>query len=353
MEFKPETEQLTRVFENINTAILLFDSNLRLKCLNPAAEMLLSSSALRLIGTLANELFLSEELIDSLEQVVKTGHPVTERELGLRLIHDHKVTVDITITPMTDPRRDPELLVEMNQVDRVLRIAREEGLIAQTATTRALVRGLAHEIKNPLGGLRGAAQLLERELDDDELKEYTGIIISEADRLQVLMDRMLGPRALPQKEILNIHEVLERVRQLVEAEVPREIVLNTDYDPSIPEFKADKDQLIQSFLNLLRNAVQAVGDNGKVTLRSRTMRQYTIGQHLHKLVARIEIIDTGPGIDPDLKESIFLPMVTGRAEGTGLGLPIAQSLINLNNGLIECESQPGNTIFTVLLPIRD
>jgi two-component system nitrogen regulation sensor histidine kinase GlnL len=353
MEFKPETEQLTRVFENINTAILLFDSNLRLKCLNPAAEMLLSSSAHRLIGTVANELFLSKELISSLEQVVKTGHPVTERELGLRLIHDQNVTVDITITPMIDPQRDRELLVEINQVDRMLRIAREEGLLAQTAASRALVRGLAHEIKNPLGGLRGAAQLLERELDDDELKEYTGIIISEADRLQTLMDRMLGPRALPQKESLNIHEVLERVRQLVQAEIAPEIVLRSDYDPSIPEIHADRDQLIQSFLNLLRNAVQAVGDSGEITIRSRTLRQYTIGQNRYKLVARIEIIDNGAGIDPDMKESIFLPMVTGRAEGTGLGLPMAQSLINLNGGLIECESRPGHTVFTVLLPINE
>jgi two-component system nitrogen regulation sensor histidine kinase GlnL len=353
MEFKPETEQLTRVFENINTAILLFDSNLRLKCLNPAAEMLLSSSAHRLIGTMANELFLSEELISSLEQVVKTGHPVTERELGLRLVHDHNVTVDITITPMIDPRRERELLVEINQVDRMLRIAREEGLLAQTATSRALVRGLAHEIKNPLGGLRGAAQLLERELGDDELKEYTNIIISEADRLQVLMDRMLGPRALPQKVSLNIHEVLERVRQLVQAEIAPEIILRSDYDPSIPEIHADRDQLIQSFLNLLRNAVQAVGNSGEITIRSRTLRQYTIGQNRYKLVARIEIIDNGAGIDPDMKESIFLPMVTGRAEGTGLGLPMAQSLINLNGGLVECESRPGHTVFTVLLPINE
>ena len=353
MEYKPESEQLKRVFENLQTVILLFDRDLFLRYLNPAGETMFSLSANRLIGLSAKELFLNEALVKSFEQVVGSGHPVTERELNLKLIQDSSVTADIAAIPMTDPLRDTELLVEMNQVDRVLRIAREEGLIAQTAASRALVRGLAHEIKNPLGGLRGAAQLLERELDNDELKEYTSIIIGEADRLQSLMDRMLGPRSLPQKELLNIHEVLERVRQLVEAETSEQVILRTDYDPSIPELKADKDQLIQSFLNLLRNAVQAVGEEGTVTLRSRTLRQYTIGQQLHKLVVRVEIIDSGPGIDPEMKESIFLPMVTGRPEGTGLGLPIAQSLINLNNGLIECESQPGNTVFTVLIPIEN
>ena len=165
------------------------------------------------------------------------------------------------------------------------------------------------------------------------------------------MNRMLGPNALPHKMHLNIHEVLEHVRQVVQVGVGSEVVIHCDYDPSIPELDADKDQLIQAILNLLRNAVQAVGDSGEITLRSRTLRQFTIGQTLHKLVARIDIIDNGPGIPPEMKESIFLPMVTGRAEGTGLGLPIAQSLINTNGGLIECESQPGNTVFTVLLPL--
>ena len=345
------TELVHQICDNLHTSVLLFDNALRLRYLNPAGEMLFSLSARRVKGMPLAEMLKNPALIEALQDVLHSGHPITERELSVCLPHEQRVTVDLTATPLMEPNRDRELLVEMIQVDRQLRIIREENLMAQNTASRALVRGLAHEIKNPLGGLRGAAQLLERELDSEELKEYTRIIISEADRLQNLMNRMLGPNALPHKMHLNIHEVLEHVRQVVQVGVGSEVVIHCDYDPSIPELDADKDQLIQAILNLLRNAVQAVGDSGEITLRSRTLRQFTIGQTLHKLVARIDIIDNGPGIPPEMKESIFLPMVTGRAEGTGLGLPIAQSLINTNGGLIECESQPGNTVFTVLLPL--
>jgi two-component system nitrogen regulation sensor histidine kinase GlnL len=239
----------------------------------------------------------------------------------------------------------------MKQQDRHLRISREEGLLAQGNATRALVRGLAHEIKNPLGGLRGAAQLLERELHNEELKEYTHIIISEADRLQALMNQMLGPNTLPRRRALNIHEPLERVRQVVAAELNEKIQIVRDYDPSIPDIYADMDQLIQALMNLVRNAAQAVGKEGEIILRTRAMRRYTIGHTLYKLVARIDIIDNGPGVAEEMRESLFLPMITGRAEGTGLGLSIAQSMINLSGGLIEWESQPGKTVFTVLLPV--
>ncbi len=351
MVHKSESDLIRRISENIHTAVVLFDDSLRLRYLNPAGELLLSVSAQRATGIEASEIFGNEQLYMLLKDVFETGHPVTERELALTLPQGQKLTLDMTVTPMIDSESRRELLVEMNQVDRQLRIVREEGLLAQTQATRALVRGLAHEIKNPLGGLRGAAQLLERELENEELKEYTRIIISEADRLQSLMNRMLGPNALPRKMQLNIHEVLERVRALVKAEVGPGITIRFDYDPSIPELIADRDQLIQATLNLVRNAVQAVGDEGEIVLRSRTLRQYTIGQTRYKLVARIDIVDNGPGIDPEMIENIFLPMVTGRAEGTGLGLSIAQSLINLNDGLIECESQPGCTVFTILLPL--
>jgi two-component system nitrogen regulation sensor histidine kinase GlnL len=243
-------------------------------------------------------------------------------------------------------------LVELLQVDRHLRIAREENLIAQQSTARALVRGLAHEIKNPLGGLRGAAQLLERELPDESLTEYTRIIIDEADRLQLLVDRMLGPNSLPNKRELNVHEVLERVRALVQGELPAAIRIQRDYDPSIPPLQADRDLLIQAVLNIVRNAVQALGESGVITLRTRTQRQFTIGSRRHRLVARLEIVDNGPGIPPELIEQIFYPMVTGRSDGTGLGLSIAQSLVNQHGGLIECASRPGETVFTLLLPLE-
>jgi two-component system nitrogen regulation sensor histidine kinase GlnL len=261
------------------------------------------------------------------------------------------VTVDITALPVSDANQPGRLLLELSQVDRQLRITREEGLLAQSYATRSLIRGLAHEIKNPLGGLRGAAQLLERELHNEELKEYTQIIISEADRLQSLMNQMLGPNVLPNKRMINVHEALERVRQVVGAELPASVVIRRDYDPSIPELQADLDQLIQAVMNLVRNAAQAVGESGVIILRTRSLRQYTIGHTLHKLVARIDVIDNGPGIPEEMQGGLFLPMVTGRADGTGLGLPIAQSLINSNGGLIEWESRPGHTQFTVLLPI--
>ncbi|HEX9803517.1 MAG TPA: nitrogen regulation protein NR(II) [Gammaproteobacteria bacterium] len=342
----------TRIIENLHTAVLLLDGSLRLEFMNPAGEMLFAVSASRFIGHPAQEVLIDRELSAALEQVLASGTPITERELVLNLGYRPKVTVDLTAIPLIDADGREALLVEMKQVDRQLRITREEGLLAQSYATRALVRGLAHEIKNPLGGLRGAAQLLERELNNEELKEYTNIIISEADRLQALMNRMLGPNSLPRKRRINIHEVVERVRQLVNAELSETVTIHRDYDPSIPEIDADADQLIQALLNLVRNAAQAVGERGEITLRTRTLRQYTIGHTLHKLVARIDVIDNGPGIAAEMRESLFLPMVTGRADGTGLGLPIAQSLINLNGGLIEWESRPGHTVFTILLPIE-
>lgn len=351
MPSPPPADLIRRIIENLHTTVLLFDARLNLRYINPAGEMLFAVSAGRMVGTTAYHLFNNDGLVASLRAALASGHPFTERELALNLIPRHRITVDFTAIPLRDPKAGTELLVEINELDRQLRISREETLLAQSTATRTLVRGLAHEIKNPLGGLRGAAQLLERELANVELKEYTTVIISEADRLQALVDRMLGPKALPQRAPVNIHEIMERVRQLVRAEAPPGIRIVCDYDPSIPELIADRDQLIQAMLNMVRNAAQSLRDHGTITLRTRTLRQYTIGQTRHKLVARIEVIDDGPGVPPEMIENVFLPMVTGRADGTGLGLPIAQSLINLHGGLIECESQPGRTVFTVLLPL--
>jgi two-component system nitrogen regulation sensor histidine kinase GlnL len=342
---------LEKVIENLHTTVMVLDEQLRLRYINPAGEILFAASAQRFIGLPVQELIFDDDLVEALAQVLYTDSPFTERELVLNLGFDHRATVDLTALPLQEEGLGSGLLVEMKQQDRHLRISREEGLLAQGNATRALVRGLAHEIKNPLGGLRGAAQLLERELHNEELKEYTHIIISEADRLQALMNQMLGPNTLPRQRELNIHEPLERVRQVVAAELSDSIHIVRDYDPSIPDIQADVDQLIQALMNLVRNAAQAVGDEGEIILRTRAMRRYTIGHTMHKLVARIDIIDNGPGISEEMRESLFLPMITGRAEGTGLGLPIAQSMINLNGGLIEWESQPGKTVFTVLLPV--
>jgi two-component system nitrogen regulation sensor histidine kinase GlnL len=295
----------------------------------------------------------AEVFIAGLRRCLDSGHPYLERELQLTFSPGRTVTVDCTAAPL--PERDPptELLLELRQVDWRLRINREEHILAQHHTTRALVRNLAHEIKNPLGGLRGAAQLLERELPDPALREYTGIIIGEADRLRNLVDRMLGPNQLPNDGEVSIHEILERVRALIEAEAYPGIRIERDYDPSIPPLWGDADRLIQAVLNVARNATQALNERqqGIIILRSRVQRQYTIGAKRHKLVARLDVIDNGPGISPEQQEQIFYPMISGRPGGTGLGLSIAQSIINQHGGLIECVSRPGETVFTLLLPL--
>lgn len=217
---------------------------------------------------------------------------------------------------------------------------------------------MAHEIKNPLGGLRGAAQLLERELDNDELKEYTQIIIDEADRLRNLVDRMLGPAKPQNLSSTNIHEVLERVRQLTEADAGNRISIVRDYDPSIPNFTADPERLIQAALNITCNAVQALeskpddGHKAIITISSRVIRQFTIGGHNHKLVCRIDIRDNGPGIPYDIQDKVFIPMVSGHASNSGLGLSIAQSIVNQHHGLIAFTTDVGDTCFSIYLPLE-
>lgn len=347
-----QTDIQKLIAENLTTTVLIFNKDFRLEYINPAGEMLFEVSAKRLKGLSIDELFLDvKKMIKSVKQAVLNAQGFTERELQITLPGNKTIDVDCVVTPINDPNIDNALLIELIQMERHLRISREGNQLTQHELARTVIRGLAHEIKNPLGGLRGAAQLLEKELPNKALKEYTGIIIGEADRLQNLVDRMQGPTSLPQMETINIHQVLEHVRTLVSAEVPDNIAIIRDYDPSIPDIFADQDQLIQAFLNIVRNATQAIKDKGEIILRTRAARQFTIGQMRHKLVLKVDIIDNGSGIAPELIKSIFYPMVTGRPEGTGLGLSIAQSLINQHGGLIECTSEPGLTRFTVLLPL--
>jgi len=341
-----------RILDNLADAVLLFDASLSLVYINTPGEMLFAVSARQVLGASAQSVFSSSDL--GMEAVMRralqSGVSLTKRNIVLSLPL-HPMTVNITATPLLDDLA-PLVLIEVQQVDRHLRISMEEQLLAQQNAAKMLLRGLAHEIKNPLGGLRGAAQLLDRELTDEEQREYTKIIIEESDRLQSLVDRMLAPNKLPHMSHLNIHRVLERVRQLVQVEAPPGVCLIRDYDPSIPSLYGDSDQLIQAILNIVRNAAQAVGGKGKITIRTRIRRQVTIGHQLHPLVAKIEVIDDGPGIKPDLMNQIFYPMVTGRADGTGLGLSIAQSLISQHGGLVECSSVPGRTVFSIFLPLE-
>ncbi|MBS3954109.1 MAG: nitrogen regulation protein NR(II) [Methylomicrobium sp.] len=342
-----------RILEHLNEAILLFNRELVLIYINTAGEIMFADSARHLLGSHADDLlkYVDEDQQLNLRMCLNMDEPLVDRELTLDFQNQH-VTVNFSATPVLVNDQVDEIIVELQQLDRHLRISKEEQIMAQQTTARMLVRGLAHEIKNPLGGLRGAAQLLDLELEDPELKEYTHIIIAESDRLQSLMDRMLGPNKLPIKTQLNIHEVLERVRQLLLAESNGKITVQHDYDPSIPDIHADKNQLIQAILNIARNAIQAMDNAGTLIIKSRICRQMTIGRKRNRLTARIDIIDDGPGINKDMMSKIFYPMITGRPDGTGLGLSIAQSLINQHDGLIECESQPGHTVFSIYLPLE-
>ncbi|MCY1298240.1 Sensory histidine kinase/phosphatase NtrB [compost metagenome] len=287
---------------------------------------------------------------------MEQAHPFNKREAVLTALTGQTITVDYAVTPILN-RGETLLLLEVLPRDRLLRITKEEAQLSKQETTKLLVRGLAHEIKNPLGGIRGAAQLLARELPEDHLRDYTNVIIEEADRLRNLVDRMLGSNKLPNLALANVHEVLERVGSLIEAESQGSITLVRDYDPSIPDVRIDREQMIQAVLNIVRNAMQAIATHndlrlGRITLRTRTLRQFTIGHTRHRLVAKVEIIDNGPGIPAELQDTIFYPMVSGRPDGTGLGLAITQNIISQHQGLIECESHPGHTVFSIFLPLE-
>ena len=340
------------ILDQLTTATLLFNVDLNLIYVNTAGEILLADSARHLVGMSAMELFKFSDpsVLINLQQSLTMSEPLVDHELVLERM-GQSITVNLSATPLPVGDKVNEVLVELQRVDNHLRISKEEQLLSQQNTARLLVRGLAHEIKNPLGGLRGAAQLLNLELDDPNLKEYTQIIIAESDRLQGLMDKLLGPNKPPEFKVINIHEVMERVRQLVEAESSGGLKVVCDYDPSIPDIRADRDLLIQAVLNIVKNAAQALDGNGAVILKTRIQRNQTIGRQHHKLTVKVDIIDNGSGIDPEIMERIFYPMITGRADGTGLGLSIAQSLINQHHGLIECHSEPGNTVFSIILPI--
>jgi two-component system nitrogen regulation sensor histidine kinase GlnL len=340
--------------DNISMGILALNGNLLVTGLNAAGQAMLEASEARCAGQHAGKLVLGPRAwLETLEQVLASKSPQASRSVSLTLHSGLEIHVDVIITPVTDSAGDFSLLVELMAVDRLLKISRDERLLHSQETSRAMIRGLAHEIKNPLGGVRGAAQLLARELPSEELNEYTNIIIREADRLRDLVDRLLGPNRQLDLQPLNIHEILEHVRNLITAESEGRVTFIRDYDPSLPEFPCDKAQLIQSVINIVRNALQAASDldQCKIILRSRSQRQFTVGTQLHRLVCRVDIIDNGPGIPAELLPAVFAPMVTGRANGTGLGLSIAQSIIYLHGGVLECDSQPGNTRFTFYLPM--
>ena len=348
--------------DNMTTAILLVDSQLNIFYLNSSCEALFDISLLRASNQpVMNLLHAPNDHFNTYEALLntlRTGQSYTRREATIN-VNFKDMHVDYSVSQLnTGKPYHPLLMIELNPIDRMLKISKEENLIQQHQVARQLIRGVAHEIKNPLGGIRGATQLLARSLNDPQYAEFTDIIISEVDRLRNLADTMLGSRQLPSYELVNVHEPLERVRALVANQTKKKVKFTRDYDLSLPEVKADRDQLIQVMLNVSVNAIQAITENKdffvdhqpELILRTRIQRLVTINGTLHRSTLRIDIEDNGLGIPEDIIESVFYPLVTARASGTGLGLSIAQNIMHQHNGMIDCQSVPGKTIFSLYLP---
>jgi len=342
------------ILDNLVTAVLALDDALRLQYMNPAAEETFGVSLRQGKGQPLARLFMNAgELEDILHRVQGSGYSYAGRDMELlpREKPGEALVMDCSVSVLQPEQGGSRLLLEMQDTTRLRRISRETELLIQHGVSRTITRQLAHEIKNPLGGMKGAAQLLQRELSGSPLSEYTGVITQEVDRLAGLIDRMLGPNRPLERKACNLHELLVHVQQLLRAEAPAGIRLRHDYDPSVPPVDLDRDMMIQVFLNLGRNALQSMEQAGELTLRSRVLSNFTLGNRLYRLVASVEFQDTGPGVDPSVAETLFYPLVTARRGGTGLGLPIAQELVNRHGGLIEFSSRPGHTVFQVLLPM--
>ncbi|HEV3286199.1 MAG TPA: nitrogen regulation protein NR(II) [Steroidobacteraceae bacterium] len=343
------------LLDALSTGIVMLDAQLCPMYANVAAQDLLAFSLTMARGRPFTDLLHEPESLGGiLRRVLMSGESIADRELAVRPAGAPREarTLDVTLTPL-DGLTGRHLLLELADTTQRQRITRENDLLARLDGSRLMVRQLAHEIKNPLGGLRGAAQLLERELPGAALKEYTQVIIGEADRLTALVDSMAGPSRAPSKTVLNIHEICEHVYHLLRAEAPATLLIERDYDPSLPNAMLDRHQLIQALLNVARNALQAQGDRGRIVLRTRARSNVSIGSAMHRLVASVQVEDNGPGVPPQLRSSIFYPLVTGRANGSGLGLAVAQDLVTRNGGIIEFDSEVGRTVFTLLLPLGE
>ncbi len=349
-----EQASYNKILDSLATAVIVLDYSLRVSYLNASAEALFGVSIDQVTDKSFDTFFSpGDDAPASLRSALKSNRHFTKRKVRWKLHNNSTITLDYSFTPTPEIS---QVALEIQPLDRVLKISREEAWISSQETSRHLARSMAHEIKNPLGGIRGAAQLLAQELGDSQFEEHTRIIIEETDRLRNLVDRMLGPRTPPEVCKVNIHEVLEHVSSVARMEVLDKIVMLRDYDPSIPDIVGDKTQLIQAFLNIVSNAIQALSENPnqkhpKIAIVTRVKRRYTIGRDSHALVVKVSIRDNGPGIPSNIIDNIFFPMITGRAEGTGLGLSISQNLIGQHRGLIECNSEPGATEFAVYLPL--
>ncbi|MDP9010665.1 MAG: nitrogen regulation protein NR(II) [Pseudomonadota bacterium] len=346
----------TELLDAMVTSVFLLDQELRVTYLNAAAQTLLGLGPNQALGRSIAELTRgAESLLPMFDRARTGGEGVVQRELSWPAPGGADRILDCAVTQIAVGQQVLRLLLEIEDITQHRRLTRENALLAQLGGSRLMVRQLAHEIKNPLGGLRGAAQLLERELLDPALREYTRVIISEADRLTNLLDSMLGPGRPPSKQLVNVHELLERVYHLLRSEAPQGVTIDRDYDPSLPPLTVDPNHIIQAMLNLGRNAIQALTgadvESPRLILRTRAASNVSVGAHRHRLVASIQFEDNGPGVLNEIRETIFYPLVSGRADGTGLGLGIAQDLVSRHGGLIEFDSATGRTIFVISLPM--
>ncbi|HQR03864.1 MAG: PAS domain-containing protein [Proteobacteria bacterium] len=337
--------------EILSSAIILTDHRQVIRYLNPAAENLFAASQRAWLGcTLTQLLGASAGLVEAIENAVRNNWSYTGHDIEVRRDDHPAFHVDCTVTPVEAEGAD--LLFECRPIDQQLQTAREEREAVQQQVSRDLVRNLAHEIKNPLGGIRGSAQLLERELVNPALREYTQVIIGEADRLQALMQRLLSSHRSMQPTQVNIHEILERVLRLIQAEFAG-VRVQRDYDTSLPGITGDREQLLQAILNIARNAAQAMSGCGEIVFRTRALRQATLAKKRHSLALELQVIDNGPGIPESIRDKIFYPLVSSREGGSGLGLSLTQSFIQQHGGTIEATSRPGRTCFCVRLPLNN
>lgn len=337
------------------TAVILLDEHLHIQYMNAAAEAILDGSLRRFQQQPFFSLFHFSSLEPALvQQALKDEQSVSDSDVSLVLHDGQRITIEFIAQPLRQPDGRLTILLELRQIDQIRRINQETRQQQQLQAAQSMVRGLAHEIKNPLGGLRGAAQLLAGELDDPELREYTDLIIRQADRLSTLVDRMLGSNQIQSREPGNIHELLEHVVQIARLGVGQSIRWVKDYDPSLPDLTMASEQLEQVFLNLVMNACDALQESQTptptISLRTRIVHQQTIHGTRYRQCAVVIVQDNGPGIAPALQDTLFYPMVSGRAGGTGLGLSIAQNLVHQHAGKIEVTSEPGHTEFCVYLP---
>lgn len=327
------------------------NDSLEVTFINAAAQNLLGLSERQAVGRrLAEIVKPGRAIVDLCARALKSRTTIGLREVPV-FVSGQEINLDCRAVPL---EADSGLLLEIVDTERERTFRREAELLAQQKVSRQMMRQLAHEVKNPLGGMRGAAQLLERKLPEAGLKRYTQLIIDEADRLAALVNGVLNARGVAKPRNVSVHRITEHVANLIQAEIPDGMDLVRDYDPSLPPVHVDRDQMIQAFLNLARNALQAVGDRGRIVIRTRALPNFTIGGIQHRLVVSAEIEDSGPGIPDEIKETVFYPLVTGRRSGgAGIGLTVAQDLVSGNGGLIEFTSRPGRTVFQVRIPASD